>query len=66
MHGSLVQDINENKSMQFFLHYFNEMAKFLEIQVIVTQVEEKVQWEALQAIHIPWGQGRYLGEVELL
>ncbi|BCA95045.1 GGDEF domain-containing protein [Legionella antarctica] len=66
LHGSLVQDIDENESKQFFIHYFNEMAKTLDIQVVATQVEQQAQWEALQLAHIPWGQGRYLGIVELL
>lgn len=66
LHGSLVQDLNENESKQFFIHYFNEMAKTMDIEVIATQIEQETQWKALQGIHIPWGQGRYLAEVELL
>ncbi|MCL9683485.1 bifunctional diguanylate cyclase/phosphodiesterase [Legionella maioricensis] len=66
LHGSLVQDIDENESKQFFIHYFNEMAKTMDIQVVATQVEQQAQWEALQIIHVPWGQGRYLSAVELL
>lgn len=65
LHGSLVQDIDENESKQYFIHYFNEMAKTLDIQVVVTQVEQEVQWVALQNIHIAWGQGRFLSAVEL-
>lgn len=66
LHGSLVQDINENESKQFFLHYFNEMAKTLDIQVVATQVEQQAQWEALQHVHVRWGQGRYLAGVAFL
>jgi len=66
LHGSLVQDIDENESKQFFIHYFNEMAKTLDIQVVATQVEQQAQWQALQTIHVPWGQGRYLAAVEQL
>jgi EAL domain-containing protein (putative c-di-GMP-specific phosphodiesterase class I) len=66
LHGSLVQDIDENESKQFFIHYFNKMAKTLEIQVVATQVEQETQWQALQIVDIHWGQGRYLAEVELL
>jgi len=66
LHGTLVQDIHENESKQFFIHYFNEMAKTLDIQVVATQIEEESQWKALQLIRINWGQGRFLGEVESL
>ncbi len=66
LHGSLVQDINENESKQFFIHYFNEMAKTLDIQVVATQVEQEAQWRALEAVHVPWGQGRYLDPVIFL
>lgn len=66
LHGSLVQDIDENESKQFFIHYFNEMAKTLDIQVIATQVEHLTQWKALEVVHVPWGQGRYLEPVVLL
>jgi EAL domain-containing protein (putative c-di-GMP-specific phosphodiesterase class I)/GGDEF domain-containing protein len=66
LHGSLVQDIDENESKQFFIHYFNEMAKTLDIQVVATQVEHQTQWKALEVIHVPWGQGRYLAPVILL
>lgn len=66
LHGSLVQDIDENQSKQFFIHYFNEMAKTMDIQVVATQVEQKTQWEALQLAHVPWGQGRYLSTIELI
>ncbi len=66
LHGSLVQDIHENESKQFFLHYFHEMAKTLDIQVVATQIEEESQWKALQLIRIHWGQGRFLGEGSLI
>lgn len=66
LHGSLVQDIDENESKQFFIHYFNEMAKTLDIQVVATQVEQEAQWQALEIVHVPWGQGRYLNPVVLL
>ncbi|WP_298627768.1 EAL domain-containing protein [uncultured Legionella sp.] len=63
LHGSLVQDIDENESKQFFIHYFNEMAKTLDIQVVATQVERESQWQALEIVHVHWGQGRYLDPV---
>lgn len=66
LHGSLAQDIDDNESKQYFIHYFNEMAKTLDIQVVATQVEQEAQWYSLQLINIPWGQGRFLGTVELL
>lgn len=66
LHGSLVQDIDENESKQFFIHYFNEMARTLDIQVVATQVEQEAQWQALEIVHVPWGQGRYLDQVVLL
>jgi diguanylate cyclase (GGDEF)-like protein len=66
LHGSLVQDIDENESKQFFIHYFNEMARTLDIQVVATQVEQEAQWRALEIVHVPWGQGRYLDQVVLL
>lgn len=66
LHGSLVQDIDENESKQFFIHYFNEMARTLDIQVVATQVEQEAQWQALEIVHVPWGQGRYLDPVVLL
>ncbi|KGP62702.1 histidine kinase [Legionella norrlandica] len=66
LHGSLVADIEENESKQFFIHYFNEMAKTMDIEVVATQVERNTQWESLQLIHVPWGQGRFLAAVELL
>lgn len=66
LHGGMSQDLDENESKQFLLHYFNEMAKTLDIKVIATQIEEKEQWLALQLIHITWGQGRYLAGVEPL
>ncbi|CAM2979556.1 LapD/MoxY N-terminal periplasmic domain-containing protein [Legionella worsleiensis] len=63
LHGSLVQDIDENESKQFFIYYFNEMAKTLDIKVVATQVEQEAQWHALELIHVSWGQGRYLEPV---
>ncbi|HIG0327786.1 TPA: bifunctional diguanylate cyclase/phosphodiesterase [Legionella pneumophila] len=66
LHGSLVTDIDENESKQFFIHYFNEMAKTMDLVVIATQVESEAQWQALQVVHIPWGQGRFLSSVELI
>lgn len=66
LHGSLVTDIDENESKQFFIHYFNEMAKTMDIEVVATQVEHQAQWQALQIVHIPWGQGRFLSSVELI
>lgn len=66
LHGSLVTDIDENESKQFFIHYFNEMAKTMDIEVVATQVERQAQWQALQIVHIPWGQGRFLSSVELI
>ncbi|CZG58065.1 TPA: LapD/MoxY N-terminal periplasmic domain-containing protein [Legionella pneumophila] len=66
LHGSLVTDIDENESKQFFIHYFNEMAKTMDIAVVATQVESEAQWQALQIVHIPWGQGRFLSSVELI
>ncbi|KTD47685.1 bifunctional diguanylate cyclase/phosphodiesterase [Legionella quateirensis] len=66
LHGSLVQDIDENESKQFFIHYFNEMAKTLDIQVVATQVEQEAQWHALELVHVSWGQGRYLDSIALL
>ena len=66
LHGSLVQDIDENESKQFFIHYFNEMAKTMDIQVVATQIEHQAQWQALQDVHVLWGQGRFIAEVELL
>lgn len=66
LHGSLIQGIDENESKQFFIHYFNEMAKTLDVQVVATQVELQVQWDALNLVHVSWGQGRYLSPVALL
>lgn len=66
LHGSLLQDIEGNDSKQFFIHYLMLMMKTLDIEVIGTQVEFESQWEALKSIGIVWGQGRYLGGVELL
>lgn len=63
LHGSLIQDIDENESKQFFVYYFNEMAKTMGIKVIATQIEYEDQWKALQLVHITWGQGRYLEQV---
>jgi EAL domain-containing protein (putative c-di-GMP-specific phosphodiesterase class I) len=66
LHGSLVSDIEENESKQFFIYYFNEMAQTMDVQVVATQVENKEQWSALQKAHIKWGQGRFLAKLELI
>ncbi|KTD82816.1 EAL domain-containing protein [Legionella waltersii] len=66
LHGSLVSDIEDNESKQFFIYYFNEMAQTMDVQVVATQVENKEQWSALQKAHIKWGQGRFLAKVELI
>ncbi len=66
MHGSLIQGVEGNQSKQFFLHYFNEMAKTLGIQVIACQVENENQWKAIQAIPMTWGQGIFLFSTEKL
>lgn len=66
LHGSLVSDIEENESKQFFIYYFNEMAQTMDVQVVATQVEHKEQWEALQKAHVTWGQGRFLATLELI
>lgn len=63
LHGSLIQDVDENESKQFLIYYFNEMAKTMGIDVIATQVEHVSQWETIRHIHITWGQGRYLEPV---
>lgn len=60
LHGSLIQDVDENQNKQFFIHYFCEMATILDFQVIATQVETATQWEALQSLRMKWGQGRFL------
>jgi diguanylate cyclase (GGDEF)-like protein len=61
LHGSLIQDITNRQSKTFSPHYFYKITKSLGIEVIVTQVEKKDQWEALQGMSIRWGQGIYLG-----
>ncbi|KTD66174.1 EAL domain-containing protein [Legionella spiritensis] len=64
LHGSLIYDIQDNQNKQFFIHYFNEMAKTLDIEVIATQIESEKQWSSLKNLHLQWGQGRYLGKVQ--
>ena len=64
LHGSLTYDLAENQNKQFLLHYFNEMACTLDIQVIATQIETETQWQAINNIHLKWGQGCYLSDVE--
>ncbi len=64
LHGSLIHDLAENKNKQFFIHYLQQIATILDIQLIATQIETAMQWEALQQIHIQWGQGRYLEAVK--
>ncbi|KTD25685.1 two component histidine kinase, GGDEF domain protein/EAL domain protein [Legionella lansingensis] len=64
LHGSLLQDVVENQNKQFFIHYFNEMAKTLGIKVIATQIETEAQWQALRGLGIKWGQGEYLSAIE--
>ncbi|KTD14480.1 two component histidine kinase [Legionella gratiana] len=64
LHGSLIYDIVRDQSKQFFLYYFNEMAKTLDLQVIATQVESSAQWKTLQTLSISWGQGLYLASIE--
>ncbi|MDX1836694.1 GGDEF domain-containing protein [Legionella taurinensis] len=63
LHGSLIQDIQENQNKQFFIHYFNEMANTLDIRVIATQIESDKQWLTLKSLNLHWGQGQYLGSV---
>jgi EAL domain-containing protein (putative c-di-GMP-specific phosphodiesterase class I) len=60
LHGSLLQDISDNQKELFSINYFSKMAKTLDLEVIATQVEEKTQWEIIQALPIRWGQGMYL------
>ncbi|KTD56729.1 two component histidine kinase [Legionella santicrucis] len=64
LHGSLTYNMDKDQSKQFFLYYFNEMAKTLDLQVIATQVESSTQWEMLQTLSIIWGQGLYLAPIE--
>ncbi|HHF7346734.1 TPA: LapD/MoxY N-terminal periplasmic domain-containing protein [Legionella feeleii] len=64
LHGSLTYDLAENQNKQFLLHYFNEMACTLDIQVIATQIETETQWQAINNIPLKWGQGCYLSDVE--
>lgn len=64
LHGSLIHDIDKNQNKQFFIHYFSEMAAMLDIQLIVTQIENENQWQILKKMGIQWGQGNYLGLVE--
>lgn len=64
LHGSLIQDIDDNKNKQFFIHYFCEMANTLDIQVIATQIETNAQWKTLQGLRVKWGQGRFLSDLE--
>ncbi|KTC75189.1 two component histidine kinase [Legionella birminghamensis] len=66
LHGSLLHDIDENQNRQFFIYYFNEMAKTLNIQVVATQIETDTQWETLKSLKLRWGQGRFLGDLEKL
>lgn len=66
LHGSLIQDIDENQNKQFFIHYFCEMAHILDIQVIATQIETAAQWNALQNLRMKWGQGRFLSNADYL
>jgi len=61
LHGSLIQDIDENQNKQFFIHYFCEMATILDFQVIATQIETANQWEALKSLRMRWGQGHFWG-----
>ena len=56
--------LQQNK--QFFIHYFNELANTLEIDVIATQVESDQQWLTLKNLQLKWGQGQYLGRVYAL
>lgn len=66
LHGSLFHDIADNQNKQFFIHYFDEMAKTLDIKVIATAIETEAQWEALQNLGITWAQGQFLSPVEKL
>ncbi len=63
LHGSLIQDIEENETKQFFIHHLALTLKTLDIEVIATQVEYEAQWKALQFINVTLGQGRFLSEV---
>lgn len=66
LHASLSKDIVENETKHVFIQHFAMMADTLEIQVIATQVDDEAQWAALNSAGIVWGQGRYLGGVELI
>lgn len=66
LHGSLIYDVQENQNKQFFIHYFNEMAHTLDIQVVATQIESDKQWATLKSLNLQWGQGQYLGKVHPL
>ncbi|WED43886.1 EAL domain-containing protein [Legionella cardiaca] len=66
LHGSLFHDITENENKQFFIHYFNEMAKTLDISVIATFIEREEQWEILQKLGVTWGQGKFISAIEPL
>jgi diguanylate cyclase (GGDEF)-like protein len=66
LHGSLFQDVAENQNKQFFIHYFVELAKTLDIQVIATQIEREAQWDILNQLGIDVGQGQYLSKIEVV
>ncbi|CEK11140.1 bifunctional diguanylate cyclase/phosphodiesterase [Legionella hackeliae] len=66
LHGSLFCDVTENQNKQFFIHYFNEMAKILDIKVIATFIETQDQWGVLQSLGLKWGQGQFLSGIQPL
>ena len=66
LHASLAKDIVDNESQHVFIQHFASMAETLDIQVIATQVENEDQWASLNSAGVVWGQGSFLGSVELV
>jgi diguanylate cyclase (GGDEF)-like protein len=64
--GSLIHDIDENTSKQFFIQNLKHAAKTLDIEVIATNVETKEQWQALESLSMYYAQGVYFAPIEKL
>ena len=63
--GVLLQDIMNNDYKQFYIHYFNELAKTMGIKLIATQIESEKQWELLKSMGINCFQGNFISTCAL-
>jgi EAL domain-containing protein (putative c-di-GMP-specific phosphodiesterase class I)/GGDEF domain-containing protein len=64
--GAIFEDILDNEYKQFYVHYFNEIAKTMDVKLIATHIENKQQLGVLAKLDIHYFQGNYISKTEAL